>query len=113
MTAILYPVATNADAAFARPLGRAAREREAGRVAAQPVRFVSEEIGPVFASRDAALDAYAGRIEDDRPGRSGALAPEDRFCTLRETIAGAPPPPLAPTFADGRRWPAAPPRPAA
>jgi hypothetical protein len=112
MNAILYPVADNADAALARPLGRAAREREAGRLAAGPVRFISEVVGPAFQTREAALDAYAGRIDDDRPGHSVAVAPEDRYCVLREMAAGRPPPPQAPAFAEGRRWPA-PPKPPA
>jgi hypothetical protein len=113
MSAILYPVADNAEAALAAPKGRAAREREAGEIAKGPVRFVSEEVGPAFAVREAALDAWAGRIDDDRPGRGAGVAPEDRFCVLREVASGAAPPPREPMFAEGRRWPTAPDRPAA
>ncbi len=113
MTAILYPVARSADEALARPVGRAAREREARALAAGPVRFVSEDTGPAFATREAALDAFAGRLEDERPGRP-AVAQEDRYCRLREVAAtGLAPQPRAPTFTDGRRWPAPPARPAA
>ncbi len=106
MSAILYPVAASAEAALARPLGRAAREREAGVLAAGPVRFVSEDAGPPFKTREAALDAHAGRIDDDRPGRARSVSPEDHFCALREVIVGARRSrPQAPSFADGRRWP--------
>jgi hypothetical protein len=106
MNAILYPVATNAEAALARPKGRAAREREARSLAGAPVRFVTEPTGPGFASREAALDAYAGRLDDPRPGHGVAIAPEDRYCSLAERIEGAATPePLEPAFRAGRRWP--------
>jgi hypothetical protein len=108
MSAILYPVAASAEEALARPRGRAAREREAGQVAAGPVRFVTEATGPAFATREAALDAYAGRLDDERPGRAVALPPEDRYLGLAERIEGAAPPtPQEPAFADGKRWPKA------
>jgi hypothetical protein len=108
MNAILYPVAANAEAAFAQPRGRAAREREAKRVGGGPVRFVTEPTGPAFATRDAALDAYAGRLDDPRPGRGVTIAPEDHYCSLAERIEGAAPPgPAEPVFAEGRRWPKA------
>lgn len=106
---VLYPVAANAEAALAKPLGRAAREREAAAVAAAAVEFVTEEVGPAFASPEAAFEAYRGRVEDERPGGK-AVAPEDRYCTLREVLADArsrraPPRPVKPAFKDGRRWP--------
>ncbi len=107
MNAILYPVADDAEAALAAPKGRAARAREAGEIAGGRVRFVSEGVGPAFADREAALDAWAGRVDDDRPGRSASVAPEDRYCVLREVASGAPPPPTEPIFAEGRRWPSA------
>ncbi|WP_337185892.1 hypothetical protein [Phenylobacterium sp.] len=105
MTAILYPVAANAELALGRPLGRAARESEARRRAGEAVVFATDAVGPAFATREAALDAYAGRVEDERTG--AAPEPQDRFCRLVEQVAdGAPPPrPVAPTMADGRRWP--------
>jgi len=111
MTAILYPVAADAGQAISAPRGRAAREREAERLAGEAVHFVSEPVGPHFATREAALDAYPGRLEDDRPGRAVALAAEDRFLRLAETLAASgprrrAPAPVAPSFADGRRWPA-------
>ncbi|HEY1749910.1 MAG TPA: hypothetical protein VGG29_01515 [Caulobacteraceae bacterium] len=113
MNAILYPVAANADEALARPKGRAAREREAILVAGADVRFVTEAAGPAFATREAALDAFAGRLDDERPGRTAQVAPEDRYCALAERLEGAAPAPVEPAFARGRRWPKAPARPPA
>ena len=51
MTAILYPVAANAERALSAPLGRAARESEAVGLAGGEVRVASE---PVFTSDDRA-----------------------------------------------------------
>jgi hypothetical protein len=108
---ILYPVAASAEAALAKPQVRAAREREAAGLAGAPVRFVTEATGPAFASREAALDAFAGRLDDPRPGHGVQLPPEDRFCALAERIEGAAPSPVEPAFARGRRWPKPPARP--
>ena len=83
MSAVLYPVAANAEAALAAPQGRAAREREAQGLAGEPVAFVREFTGPAFKSEDAALDAYRGKIDDHRPGRLTMVAPQDRFCELK------------------------------
>lgn len=106
MSAILYPVAANAEAALAQPKGRAAREREAKALAGVAVRFVTEPTGPAFPSREAALDAYAGRLDDPRHGVT--IAPEDRFLALAERIeGGATPAPVEPAFSKGRRWPKA------
>jgi hypothetical protein len=105
---VLYPVAASAEAALHAPLGYAARERAAGDLAGEAVRFVTEAVGPAFETREAALDAYAGRLDDDRPGR-GAASPavEDRFCRLVETVAeGGRPRAVRPAYKDGRRWPA-------
>lgn len=119
MSAILYPVAPDAEAALAAPLGRAAREREArGLAGGQTVSFITRPVGPDFASREAALDAYVGKVEDDRPGRLVSLPPEDRFCRLAELavqVGGRrpTPPPARPVLKDGRRWPAAPAAPVA
>lgn len=110
MTAILYPVAADAEAALKAPIARCAREREAAGAAGEAVVFVTEPVGPPYASREAALDAHAGRIEDERPGHVLTLVPEDRYCRLAEVIEGRPPVPVQPVLADGRRWPA--PRPA-
>jgi hypothetical protein len=101
---VLHPVATSADAALNAPLGRAAREREAAALAGATVTFTVEPAGPAFETREAALDAYAGRVEDERPGRR-AVAPEDRWCSLREMLAAKAAPPVKPAYADGRRWP--------
>jgi hypothetical protein len=108
MSAILYPVAANADLALSRPLGRAAREREARAVAKEAVVFTTDAVGPAFATRDAALDAYRGRLDDERTGATPAA--EDRFCRLAEQIVPAPGKaarlaPVAPTYENGRRWP--------
>jgi hypothetical protein len=114
VNAILYPVAANAEEALARPKGRAAREREARRIAGMAVRFVTEPTGPGFASRAAALDAYAGRVDDDRPGRGFQAPPEDRYCAIAERVeSAAPPAPAQPSFENGRRWPSPPARRAA
>lgn len=112
MSAILYPVAENAERALASPRGRAAREREAQALAAAPVSFVTEQAGPAFSSEAEALSAWAGRI--DAPGRT--VAPGDRFCSLREVLAPAPGRRPKPKQAklinrDGRRWSAPPPLP--
>ncbi len=106
MTAILYPVAANAEAALSRPLGRAARESEARRAAGEAVVFATDPMGPAFATREAALDAYARFVGDERSGAQPEA--QDRFCQLAaqtpDGVRAAPP--VAPTFADGRRWPA-------
>lgn len=111
---ILYPVAPTGEAALQAPRGFAARERQAIAMAGGEVVFVTEAVGPAFASREAALDAYAGRLDDDRPGRRFAAAPEARWCDLRP-VASADMPrrrkPVKPVMKDGRRWPA--PEPAA
>ena len=109
--AVLHPVAPNADAALNAPLGRAARERDAAAVLGGPATFAVEPAGPAFPTREAALDAWAGRVEDPRPG-GRPVAPEDRWCELRELTVGPPIAPVRPVKADGRRWPAAPERPA-
>jgi hypothetical protein len=111
MSAILYPVAANAEQALSARKGRAARQREAHAAAREAVVFTTEAAGPAFTTREAALAAYAGRVEDDRTGF--APPPEDRYCRLSEEIVIEPgrTVPLAtvqPTYEDGRRWPAAP-----
>jgi len=112
MTAILYPVATNAELALSRPVGRCARESEARRRAGQAVVFATDPVGPAFATREAALDAYRGRVEDERTGASPEA--EDKYCRLIEQVAeGAKRlKTVEPTYADGHRWPepAKPPR---
>jgi hypothetical protein len=107
MTAVLFPIAANAEAALARPIGRAARAAEASGTAGDKVTFTSELTGPAFPTRDAALDAYAGRLDDERPGRVVLIQPEDRFCDLRELAvdpAGAAVR-QRPVFEAGHRWP--------
>jgi hypothetical protein len=108
MSAILYPVAANAEAALARPLGRVARRSDAAALASAEVTFVSEDVGPDYPNREAALDSLGGRLDDERPGHARQVAPEDRFCQLVERLAegSAMAAPLEPAFAAGRRWPA-------
>lgn len=103
VNAILYPVAANAEQALSRPLGRAAREREAKAMAGEAVVFTSELVGPAFPNRDAAVAAYRDRLE--------TTALEDRCCQLVERIVAEPGQaprlaPVSPSFQDGRRWPA-------
>jgi hypothetical protein len=111
---IQYPVAANAELALQAPLGRAAREREAKTAAGEQVVFTTDVTGPAFATREAALDAYQGRLEDERSGFTPPV--EDRWCKLAEHVVvepgrTAPLGPVQPTFADGRRWPDPPPAP--
>lgn len=105
MTAILYPVAPNAELALSHPLGRAARESEARRRAGEAVVFATDAVGPAFTTREAALDAYGGRLDDDRTGATAEA--ENRYCWLVQQIAdGTPrPKPKVPTYAEGHRWP--------
>ncbi len=107
MTAIRYPVAQTAEAALSAPMARAARASEAQALAGAEVEFVSEATGAAFDSRAAALDAYAGRLDDERPEHRATIDPEDRYCALIELAAGpiAPKPVVRPIYRDGRRWP--------
>lgn len=109
MTAILYPVAETAEAALHSPRGYAARDREAQMLADAEVGFVTEVVGPAFATRAAALDAYGGRVEDERPG-ANAVAAEARWGQLVpvSSVSGAPAAAvgqLQPVYSQGRRWP--------
>jgi hypothetical protein len=105
MSAILYPVASSAEQALNRPLGRAVREGEARRCAGDAVTFVQELAGPGFSTREAALAAYAGRL--DEAGVGSSAAPEDRYCRLVEVLAPGAKAPAErrPTLREGRRWP--------
>jgi hypothetical protein len=108
MTAILYPLAANAEQALLRPLGRAGRMSDARRRAGVDVVFTTDAVGPAFATRTAALDAYAGRVDDERTGSTPD--PEERFCRLIEQVAEGTPRArsVEPTFVDGQRWPTPP-----
>jgi hypothetical protein len=104
MSAILYPVAANAECALSAPLGRAARESEAAALAGGDVRFVSEPAGPAFDTHEAALAAWKDCLDEGR-----TVAAEDRFCALREVIVkDGPRKPRVkaarPVFKEGRRW---------
>ena len=106
MTAILYPVAANAELALSRPLGRAARESEARRRAGEAVVFATDPVGPAFATREAALDAYRGRVDDDRTGaharHRGPLLPAGRAGGRRRAPTEGPSSPATPTATAGR-----------
>jgi hypothetical protein len=104
---VRYPIAVNPEAALSAPLGRAVREREAAEIAGEPIEFVRELSGPAFETREAALKAYAGRIDE---AGTGLVQPEDRFCDLMEVavpVNGHSPRggQARPVFAGGRRWP--------
>jgi len=93
MTAILYPVAANAELAMAGPLGRAAREREAVGIAGEAVVFTTDPTGPAFATREAAAEAYAGPVGESWARLAEQILPGQRVTAVK------------PTYADGRRWP--------
>jgi hypothetical protein len=99
MSAILYPVATNAELALAAPLGQAAREREALAAAGEPVVFAAEPTGPAFATREAAEAALAGVLAQGFTRLSELILPGEAARAV------------APSFRDGRRWPDPPPAP--
>lgn len=96
MTAILYPVAANAEQAMASPLGRAAREREALGVAGEAVVFTTDPTGPAFATREAALGAYGNLLDEPWRRLTERILPGQRIAHAE------------PSFQDGRRWPAPP-----
>jgi len=112
MTAIQYPVAANAELALSRPGVRAVRESEAQRRAGEAVVFTTDLMGPAFTTRGAALDAYRGRVDDERTGQTPDI--EDRYCRLVEQVAedAARLKAVEPTYTNGHRWPkpAQPPR---
>lgn len=111
---ILFPVAETPEQALFAPRGHAVRAREAGALAGGAVAFEARLTGPAYRTLDAALDAYAGRVEDERPGRLFSPPVEARWCELKAVAPDGerPPPPAAPTLRDGRRWPAPPQPPA-
>lgn len=99
MTAVLYPVAPNAEAALSATLGKAAREREAKEIAGRDVEFVSEDVGPAFETAEAA-EAAMGRYLEGGAAR------------VREVVAkvkGRTPliAPVRPVYEGGHRWPKA------
>jgi hypothetical protein len=96
MTAILYPVAANAEQAMAMPLGRAAREREALGVAEEAVIFTTDPTGPAFATREAAVAAYGNLLDEPWRRLAEQILPGQK-------IAHA-----SPNYEGGRRWPAGP-----
>ncbi|MFT4074682.1 MAG: hypothetical protein QM647_04055 [Asticcacaulis sp.] len=111
MSLIAYPIAASAHDALSRLRAgetlRAVREKEAELAAKARVAFVTETVGPVYETREDALEAYAGLIEDDRKGRLFMPDATDRFCVLvcriRDPKRGKKP--MQPVFAEGERWP--------
>lgn len=108
MSLVRYPVAASPEAALAAPLGHAERESDAARLAGMDVAFVSHDMGPEFDSREAASEAWRDLLGDP--------SPEAAWHKIRETMApvsGRMPGPkrLTPSFENGKRWPAALPRP--
>jgi hypothetical protein len=96
MTAILYPVAANAEQALAAPLGRAERERGALAQAKAAVVFATDATGPAFATREAAEAAYRAPLAEGFARVAEQILPGQHMA------------PVEPSYADGRRWPAAP-----
>ncbi len=107
MTAILYPVAETAEAALHTPRGYAEREREAAALAGDAVAFASEAMGPAFATREAAVNAYSRRLAAEEASEYGfqarwrQLIPVSAPAGDRTAAAGL----VRPTYRDGRRWP--------
>jgi len=100
MTAIVYPVAPNAEQALSAPLGRAAREREATSAAGQAVAFASDATGPAFPTRADAEAAYPAALGEGWARLTEQIVPGQKAAA-----------PVEPVCEDGRRWPAAPPAP--
>ncbi|HZZ31222.1 MAG TPA: hypothetical protein VFE10_04440 [Phenylobacterium sp.] len=94
MTAILYPVAANAELASASPLGHAAREREALSVAGEAVVFTTDPTGPAFATREAGVAAYGALLDDPWRRLTEQILPGQKLAHAE------------PVMAEGRRWPA-------
>lgn len=103
---VRYPIASSAEAALTKPLGRAVREREARETAGEEVEFVRELAGSPFETREAAVQMYVGLVDEEglRP-----VPPEDRFCELVEVIASEGRRRVGdqaePVCRDGHRWP--------
>src|SRR5689334_3880456 len=100
MTAIVYPVAPNAEQALSSPLGRAAREREAVAAAGQAVAFAADATGPAFATRAEAEGAYPAALGEGWARLSEQILPGQKLAA-----------PAEPVCEDGRRWPAPAPAP--
>jgi hypothetical protein len=94
MTAILYPVAANAELAMASPLGHAAREREALGVAGEAVVFTTDPTGPAFATREAGAAAYGALLDEPWRRLTEQILPGQKLARAE------------PVMAEGRRWPA-------
>lgn len=96
MSAPLFPVAATAEAALHAPDGWASRATEAARLAGGEAALETAWVGPAFATREAAAEAYGARLQ------AGAA-----WCALRPVAPeGAPLQPPVRALASGpRRWP--------
>jgi len=97
-----YPIAADGHAALAQLRQdddkRASREREAETLAGHRVAFVTQSIGPLYASEDEARKAYAGVLD------------ETRVCTLTcrlKSAATSKRAQVQPLLENGARWPKA------
>lgn len=103
----LYPVALDANEALRLALSkgvRVARQSEAVKVAGKGVRFVTEAVGPKFATQKAAEEAHAGLLE---PNQTRSANAEDRFYRLQTLIGSVTDqrlPPAKEKHKNGRRW---------
>ena len=93
MSAILYPVAMNAEQALAKPTACCARQREAQAAAGKAVVFATDPTGPAFATREAAEEAYRAPLGEGFARVTEQILPGQRVAAVE------------PTYADGRRWP--------
>jgi len=90
---ILYPVAASADEALHAPKGLAARAREAADLAGGAVGFVTEAVGPAFATQETLVKAFETTVAQP-------------WCAIRPVVEGKTAiGPVAPINRDGRRWP--------
>jgi len=83
MTGVLFPIGPNVEAALADPVGRAGLQSAARQIAGGAVTFARELCGPAYPTREAAVAAHRGRVDDD----GASVAPADRFCDLQAVLA--------------------------
>lgn len=83
MSGVLFPIGPNPEVAMTAPAGRAGLESAARRLAGGAVTFARELAGPAFESREDAMAAYRGKLDDE----GVFIAPEDRFCDLQAVLA--------------------------
>jgi hypothetical protein len=100
MSLIAYPIAADGHDALAQlragTAKRAAREKEAEALAGHRVAFVSQSLGPLYESQEAAQAAYKGLIEDNGACKLLCRIPVSTIPRRK---------PEQPVFEDGVRWP--------